>query len=136
MAERWTEDAEEARRRTLLAKAGAPLPDHTDSPRGTQGVVLTSPYPGSPQRLPEVGTVVRARINNIGECEVLGYFVDQGFLGIVALPLRPPSWYVAQNGDLHPCQDHPLQLRRSRSAGFELHRRLQRNGTPDYRIPG
>lgn len=49
--------------------------------------------------IPEVGDIIKARVNRIGLCRVLGYFVECGWVGVVAKPLDPPEWYVRQNGD-------------------------------------
>lgn len=100
-AKRSEEETKEERVKRLLEKVGTPLPDHSKLSGTIQGVVL-SRWNG-PQTLPPVGSFVRATVNSIGTCEVLGYFTQQGFLGIVALPMNPPRWYVAQNGDECPC---------------------------------
>ena len=95
------EDKEERVKR-LLEKAGAPLPDHSKLSGYVQGVAL-SDRDGKPQSLPAVGSTVTAIINNIGPCEVLGYFTQQGYLGLVVLPKDPPDWYVDNNGRGCPC---------------------------------
>ncbi len=100
-ATRSEEETKEDRAKRLLEKAGAPLPDHSKLTEEIRGVVLTR-WKGA-QTLPPVGSFVRATVNNIGTCEVLGYFTQQGFLGVVGLPMDPPRWYVAQNGEDCPC---------------------------------
>lgn len=56
--------------------------------------------PGSP---PVPGDVVLAKVNGIGECRVLRYFGEHGWLGLEVQPLQPPDWYVKQNGGNCPC---------------------------------
>jgi len=65
--------------------------------------VVLSSRGGKPQSLPAIGTTVNALVNNIGLSEVRGYFTQEGFLGLVALPKDPPRWYVEQNGKDCPC---------------------------------
>jgi hypothetical protein len=47
---------------------------------------------------PAIGDTVHCRVNSIGECRVTGYFEDQGFLGVEAIALHPPLWFIKQNG--------------------------------------
>lgn len=47
---------------------------------------------------PEVGACVNVRINGIGPAKIERYFIQDGFLGVLATPLQPPEWYVKQNG--------------------------------------
>lgn len=47
---------------------------------------------------PKVGDVIRIKINNIGQAEVVGYGVADCWLGVMAKPMNPPAWYVKQNG--------------------------------------
>lgn len=53
--------------------------------------------------VPAVGDTVRVRINRIGPSRVIGYFVDDGFLGLLVRPLAPPEWFVKQNGRFSEC---------------------------------
>lgn len=46
---------------------------------------------------PAVGSIVRVTINDIGLAEVLGYFVESGWLGLLVRPSNPPEWYVKKN---------------------------------------
>jgi hypothetical protein len=48
--------------------------------------------------LPAVGDEIHVAINKIGACIVVGYFVQDGWLGVKAQPLSPPDWYLKQNG--------------------------------------
>mgnify|MGYP001807119148 CR=1 FL=1 len=101
MTDNAEKETKEERRKRLLEKAGAPLPDHSELAGEIRGVVL-APSDG-PQTLPPVGSLVRATVNGIGTCEVLGYFTSEGFLGVVGLPMDPPRWYLAQKGEECPC---------------------------------
>jgi len=47
---------------------------------------------------PPVGATVVVGVSRIGVGKVLGYFEEEGFLGVVVLPANPPDWYVKQNG--------------------------------------
>lgn len=60
-----------------------------------QGEVALWSGDGQP---PGVGECVNVRINGIGPAKVERYFIQDGFLGVLATPLQPPEWYVKQNG--------------------------------------
>jgi hypothetical protein len=47
---------------------------------------------------PQSGETVTVAMNRIGPSLVLRHFVEEGFLGLVVLPLNPPNWYIRQNG--------------------------------------
>lgn len=47
---------------------------------------------------PVIGDHVTVSVNGIGVALVEGYFTEYGFLGLHVRPLRPPKWYVEQNG--------------------------------------
>ena len=51
---------------------------------------------------PEVGAKVVIGVNAIGAGVVLGYFEEEGFLGVLVQPDSPPPWYLKQNGG-KPC---------------------------------
>lgn len=51
----------------------------------------------------ELLSTITARVNNIGECRVMGWFMEEGWVGIIALPMNPPEWFVRQNGDNAVC---------------------------------
>ena len=78
------------------------------SPRGSYGYMyLTAVMKGSESMpdgqwsntfIPKVGGFVMARINNIGKCRVLGFFERDGRVGVIAKPVKPPKWFVRQNG--------------------------------------
>lgn len=50
---------------------------------------------------PKIGAKVHVLINGIGRATVTGYFVEHGWLGILARPAKAPAWYVTQNGRYH-----------------------------------
>ena len=52
---------------------------------------------------PNVGAVVKIAVNGIGYGTVLGYFEEEGFLGVLVQPDAPPEWYRKQNGGNVPC---------------------------------
>lgn len=47
---------------------------------------------------PALGARVRVRINNLGPATVTGYFVQDGYLGVITKLDAAPDWYVKQNG--------------------------------------
>ena len=47
---------------------------------------------------PAIGAKVRANFNKLGTGEVVGYFVEDGFLGLLVTLDNPPDWHVKQNG--------------------------------------
>ena len=47
---------------------------------------------------PEIGETVLARINGIGTCNILGYYMEYDWIGVIAKPTQPPEWFVRQNG--------------------------------------
>ena len=47
--------------------------------------------------VPRVGDTCRVYINNLGAGEVVGYFVEHGYLGVKVKLWYPPEWYVNQN---------------------------------------
>lgn len=53
--------------------------------------------------VPLIGTVVNVRMNRIRAARVVGYFTEQGFLGLLVKPLAPPEWFVKQNGRFSEC---------------------------------
>lgn len=77
---------------------------------GDQIVNRSDPYKwGGKQPPPAIGANVIVGVNSIGPGEVLGYFEEGGFLGVLVRPDHPPEWYVKQNGgdpigpNVHPC---------------------------------
>lgn len=55
--------------------------------------------------VPAIGEEVHVRINRIGRSKVMGYGVEDGYLGVMVVPLDPPEWWVKQNGK--PSPDKP-----------------------------
>lgn len=47
--------------------------------------------------VPPIGALIRLRINSIGPARVTRYAVHHGWLGVIAAPLNPPSWWLKQN---------------------------------------
>jgi len=47
---------------------------------------------------PALGLFVDVRTNGVGPAEVVGYFVEIGWLGLLVKPLSPPTWFIEQNG--------------------------------------
>lgn len=48
--------------------------------------------------VPAIGSEITIRINGIGRAKVTGYAVLEGYLGVMAVPLDPPPWWLQQNG--------------------------------------
>lgn len=46
---------------------------------------------------PPVGEKVHLTINSLGEAAVVGYFSQDGFLGLRTKLDNPPDWYLKQN---------------------------------------
>ena len=47
---------------------------------------------------PKVGEIIDVAFNKIGRCRVTGYASEFHWLGVMAVPLNPPDWWVIQNG--------------------------------------
>ena len=52
---------------------------------------------------PKIGDRVDVVINGFGSGEVIGYFVESGFLGIYVVPDERPKWHRLQNPDRPYC---------------------------------
>jgi hypothetical protein len=53
---------------------------------------------------PEVGAKVKATINRLGLATVIGYFTEEGWLGLRVRFADPPEWYTTQNkGNVPGC---------------------------------
>ncbi len=48
--------------------------------------------------VPKIGDVVNVAVNGIGKSQVLGYWLEYGWTGLVVLPMDPPEWFLKQNG--------------------------------------
>lgn len=53
--------------------------------------------------VPALGSFIDIRMNQIGPAEVIGYFSDAGWLGVLAKPLSPPEWFIRQEGYNRTC---------------------------------
>ena len=49
--------------------------------------------------IPAIGDVVEIDMNAIGNAIVVGYFHDEDFVGILAVPVAPPAWWIRQDGE-------------------------------------
>ena len=47
---------------------------------------------------PPIGSKVKVTINGLGNAEVVGYFSEEGYLGLRTKLDNPPAWYLKQNG--------------------------------------
>jgi hypothetical protein len=47
---------------------------------------------------PPVGEKIMLTINSLGEAAVVGYFGQDGYLGLRTKLDNPPAWYLKQNG--------------------------------------
>ena len=52
----------------------------------------------SGKAIPEIGDTISAKVNNLGKCYVLGYFLQSEWISVIAKPLNPPEWFITQNG--------------------------------------
>lgn len=48
--------------------------------------------------LPKIGAKVLVTMNDIGEAIVEKYFVEGGWVGVLARPVNPPAWLVDKVG--------------------------------------
>jgi hypothetical protein len=51
---------------------------------------------------PAVGSKIKVTMNNLGPATVKGYFVEEGWLGLLVDFHAPPEWWVKQNGYSKP----------------------------------
>ena len=84
------------------------------------GTTYSEPQWISNKPVPAVGDIVNVRVNSIGKCKVLKYFVEHNFLGLFVQPLNPPLWYVKQNGADEPCHVFPAETEELRLNGEQL----------------
>ena len=54
---------------------------------------------------PQVGEVIKIRINQIGLAKVTGYGTVEDWLGVMCSPIDPPEWWIKQNGPPSPTRD-------------------------------
>jgi len=62
---------------------------------------------------PSIGAKTRAP-GDLGEGQVVGYFSEHGYLGVLIRLDAPPKWFVEQNGATTPCHIYGAELRRAR----------------------
>ena len=74
------------------------------------GATYSEPEWVSTKGVPAVGEIINVKINSIGKSKVLKYFVEHGFLGLLVQPLKPPLWYLKQNGANEPCHVFPAEV--------------------------
>ena len=65
----------------------------TEAGQDVPAVRWSAPFPP-----PAVGGRVKVRMNGLGLATVTGYFVQDGWLGVVVKLDAPPEWYGKQNG--------------------------------------
>lgn len=46
--------------------------------------------------LPQIGEHIRITMNGIGEAEVVGFFKEGGYVGVMTKALNPPKWLKDQ----------------------------------------
>lgn len=46
--------------------------------------------------LPTLGQRIRITMNGIGDAEVVGFFKEEGYVGVMTKALNPPSWLKEQ----------------------------------------
>lgn len=67
---------------------------------GTRGEILNSsklPLWSGQGEPPAIGAEVAIKINRLGRCVVVSYFVQDRWLGLLVRLLDPPEWFVKQN---------------------------------------
>ena len=71
---------------------------------GTHRVVEVAGHRGkwSNARLIQPGDKVKVTFNTLGTGTVVGYFVQEGFVGLEIKPDQRPDWHITQNGSNHP----------------------------------
>lgn len=92
------------------------------SPRSSGGYIYLSAYLKGLEKfpegkwsgtfIPEIGEKIVAAVNGIGESEVLGYYLQAGWIGVIALPNNPPEWFVKQNGKNAVCGLFGAEIRK------------------------
>jgi hypothetical protein len=60
--------------------------------------------------VPAIGAQVNITMNRIGAARVVGYFGEDGFLGILAVALNPPDWLVRQRERMKRPSDTPCTV--------------------------
>ena len=108
------------------------------SPRGSYGYMyLTAVMKGSESMpdgqwsntfIPKVGGFVMARINNLGKCRVLGFIERDGRVCVIAKPVKPPKWFVWQNGAHALCCLFGAEIEKIEKKQHHQEQEKQQNG--------
>jgi hypothetical protein len=70
--------------------------------RGDKMLNVSDPYKWSGKTTPpEIGTNVRIYLSDLGTGDVLGYFAEYGWLGVLVKLHDPPHWWNRANGNAH-----------------------------------
>ena len=95
------------------------------SPNGSHGYLYFSVYmkgfdefpagKWSGNFIPKIGETVFAVVNDIGKCQILGYYLEDGWIGVIAKPAQPPEWFVRQNGENAVCGLFGTEIRKLES---------------------
>ena len=56
-----------------------------------------APKWSSEKQPPAIGAVVKVTMNGLGAGVVKGYFVEDGWLGVLVKLSNPPGWWLKQN---------------------------------------
>lgn len=87
----------------MKARAFIPAPQATGQLAGDSQCAIYRNEKGqrlkwsAPFPLPAVGDRVEIVMNRIGTAEVVGYFEEAGFVGVMTRPEHPPEWLRRQN---------------------------------------
>lgn len=65
--------------------------------------------------IPKIGETIFAVVNDIGKCQILGYYLEDGWIGVIAKPAQPPEWFVRQNGENAVCGLFGTEIRKLES---------------------
>ena len=95
------------------------------SPNGSHGYLYFSVYmkgfdefptgKWSGNFIPKIGETVFAVVNDIGKCQILGYYLEDGWIGVIAKPAQPPEWFIRQNGKNAVCGLFGTEIRKLES---------------------
>lgn len=87
----------------MKAKFFIERPTFTGEAQGKQGMTVYTTaegesllWSGKGFPLPNIGAQVRITMNNIGPAEVVGYFQEEGYLGVMTRAANPPQWLKDQ----------------------------------------
>lgn len=63
-----------------------------------QATATTLPRWSGTAEPPPLGSCVNVTMNAIGPAQVIGYFSQAGWIGLIVKPYTPPAWFIKQNG--------------------------------------